>query len=387
MKQNRRINLSPLRAQRGLSRAFSYGQTKYAPAANESLARADAQCPWRLVDWGRDLARLTDMSGRARERTSASRARLSKPTLAMLAACIAAPLAAGVDALAAEQTIEIAGLTVTAWQPDAKPVGKSPVIIFSHGFHGCATQSRFLAAAFASAGYVVLAPNHRDATCAGGTGHFADPPTLPFGNPSAWDETTYRDRADDIRRLIAALEADASWQARIDWSRLGLAGHSLGGHTVLGLGGAWPGWRLSGVKAVLALSPYSQPFVAHQTLKGLSAPVMYQGGTRDPGITPAVSKPRGAYDQSPMPKYFVEFEGAGHLAWTNLPSPAHEAITACSLAFMNHYLKGAAAEATLTQAGSAIAALRYASELGTGSSGTGGERPRLRDRLRQGASP
>jgi predicted dienelactone hydrolase len=321
------------------------------------------------------------------EKTSARRARRSQPTLAMLIACIAAPLAAGAEALAAEQTFEIAGLAVTAWQPDAGAAGKSPVIIFSHGFHGCATQSRFLAAAFASAGYVVLAPNHRDAACAGGSGHFADPPELPFGNPSAWDETTHRDRADDIGRLIAALEADAHWQARIDWSRLGLAGHSLGGYTVLGLGGAWPGWKLGRVKAVLALSPYAQPFVAHRTLKGLSAPVMYQGGTRDPGITPAVRKPMGAYDQSPMPKYFVEFDGAGHLAWTNLTSTAHAQIIAYSLAFMNHYLKGDAADATLTQAGPEVAAFRYASELGTGSSGTTSDRPRQRPQLRQGASP
>jgi predicted dienelactone hydrolase len=316
-----------------------------------------------------------------RAKTIAVRRRFSKATLAILVACIAA----GADALAAEQTIKIAGLTVTVWQPDAKPAGTLPAVIFSHGFHGCATQSRFLATAFASAGYVVFAPNHRDATCAGGSARLADGPEVPFSDPTGWDETTYRDRADDVRRLIAALETDASWQARIDWSRLGLAGHSLGGYTVLGLGGAWPSWKLGRVKAVLALSPYSKPFTVHRTLAGLAAPVMYQGGTRDLGITPGVSKPMGAYDQSPMPKYFVEFDAAGHLAWTNLTSQAHDAIIAYSLAFMNHYLKDAAAGATLTQAATGVAALRYASELGTGSSGAAGERPRLRDRLRQGS--
>ena len=32
-----------------------------------------------------------------------------------------------------------------------------------------------------------------------------------------------------------------------------LAGHSLGGYTVLALAGAWPSWKLANVRAVLAL--------------------------------------------------------------------------------------------------------------------------------------
>lgn len=41
---------------------------------------------------------------------------------------------------------------------------------------------------------------------------------------------------------------------------MGLAGHSLGGYTVLGVGGGWPSWRLSGLKAILAMAPYALPF-------------------------------------------------------------------------------------------------------------------------------
>jgi len=92
--------------------------------------------------------------------------------------------------------------------------------------------------------------------------------------------------------------------------------------------------------------------------------VMYQGGTRDLGVTPWVSKPQGAYDQSPAPKYFVEFDKAGHAAWTNLTSTAHDGIVAYSLAFMNHYVKGQAPDPVLTHARAGVTALRYASELG-----------------------
>jgi pimeloyl-ACP methyl ester carboxylesterase len=179
-----------------------------------------------------------------------------------------------------------------------------------------------------------------------------------------WNDTTYRDRADDICHLIDAIKADDRFRNRADWSRLGLAGHSLGGYTVLGLAAAWPSWKLPGVKAVLALSPYSQPFMVHDTLGKLSAPVMYQGGTWDFGVTPSLDKSMGGYDQSPEPKYFVEFDKAGHGAWTNLPSSAHLAITTYSLAFMNHYVKGESADPVLTRVIPGVAQFRYASEIG-----------------------
>jgi len=261
---------------------------------------------------------------------------------------------------AAEERISIAGLDVMVWQPDDTTPAPLPIVVFSHGFHGCATQSRFLTTALASTGYLVVAPNHRDATCNGGSARWIDRPEQRFGEPATWDETSFRDRADDIIRLVAALKAMPRWRNLIDWQRLGLVGHSLGGYTVLGLGGAWPSWRLDGVKAVLALSPYVQPFLVRHTPAGLGAPVMYQGGTLDFGITPALHKAMGAYDLSPKPKYYVELKGAGHFAWTDLRSTFHGPIVAYSLAFLDHYLQGSAASPLLTQATSAVAILRYA---------------------------
>jgi predicted dienelactone hydrolase len=218
--------------------------------------------------------------------------------------------------------------------------------------------------AFAHAGYLVLAPNHRDATCNGGEATWRGKPEQPLGQPGGWNDSTYRDRADDIRRLLDALRTDDRFRTRIDWNRVGLAGHSLGGYTVVGLAGGWSSWRLSGIKAVLALSPYAQPFTQHRTLSGLSVPVMYQGGTRDLGVTPSLQKSMGAYDLSPEPKYYVEFNRAGHFAWTNISPTAHESIAAYSLAFMNHYVKGDAASGLLTQKRSDVVVLRYQSELG-----------------------
>ncbi len=237
-----------------------------------------------------------------------------------LAVLLALALRTGA-ARAGETSVSIAGLAVTVWQNDAEAAGPRPVVIFSHGFHGCATQTRFLMQAFAGAGYLVFAPNHRDAACGGGS--WFDRPEQSFFHPEDWTDATYRDRAEDIGKLVAALRADQAWRGRIDWDRLALAGHSLGGYTVLGLAGGWPSWRLPGVRAVLALSPYSQPFLRAGTLRELAAPVMYQGGTLDFGTTPALDKAGGAFAASPAPKYFVELAGP-----RTLPGPISAGATA-----------------------------------------------------------
>jgi predicted dienelactone hydrolase len=263
-----------------------------------------------------------------------------------------------------ERNLEIAGLHVTVWSADAAPAGREPVLIFSHGFHGCSTHSRFLMRAFASAGYLVFAPNHADSVCNGGTARPPHSSAPSLGSPEQWTDASYRDRADDIRRLIGAIGADPRFAARADLTRLGLVGYSLGGYAALGLGGAWAAWRLDAVQAVLALSPYVTPFIDRHTLSGLTVPVMYQGGTLDLGITPNLRKPDGAYEQSPPPKYYVEFERADHLAWTDANRWRRGAIVAYSLAFLDHYVKREAARPVLTQSEAQVAKLRFSSELG-----------------------
>jgi predicted dienelactone hydrolase len=235
------------------------------------------------------------------------------------------------------ERLDIAGLKVSAWRP-TEAGSRLPLVIFSHGFHGLSTQSTFLTAALAKNGYLVLAPNHKDAVGHGGGGDWR--PEVGFMHPDQWNDKTYADRADDIRRLIQALHNEKPWSDIIDWSRFALAGHSLGGYTVLGLAGAWPSWKLPQVKAVLALSPYSNPFLPQHSLATLGVPVMYQGGTRDIGITPFIKRHGGAYDLTASPAYFVEFEKAGHFAWTDLVADHQANIEYYSLAFLNKYLKG-----------------------------------------------
>ncbi|MGA2431698.1 MAG: dienelactone hydrolase family protein [Candidatus Acidiferrum sp.] len=238
--------------------------------------------------------------------------------------------------------ISVAGRDVALWAPIGAPPARGyPLVLFSHGFTGCNTQSIFLMEAFAKAGYFVLAPNHKDAHCGSArhSGSFGRP-EKPLGDPQKWSDATYRDRRDDIEAVLDAALAEKSFQGvTVDPGRVGISGHSLGGYTALGLAGAWPSWRDPRIKAVLALSPYSNPYVANGDLAHLNVPVMYQGGTLDLGITPEVRRLNGAYDLTSRPKYYVEFDGAGHLAWTGLNRTYHESIDAYSVAFFDRYLK------------------------------------------------
>jgi predicted dienelactone hydrolase len=229
------------------------------------------------------------------------------------------------------------GVKSTIWRPTNG--SNWPLVIFSHGFHGCSTQSKFLTVRLAQEGYLVVAPNHADAFC-GQISKEQLKPDPKFKDAAAWNESSYKNRATDIKNVIDALKKDPKWVGKIDWGNVALAGHSLGGYTVLGLAGAWASWKLTGIKAVLALSPYCQPFVEQKTLSGITMPVMYQGGTLDIGITPTVKKTDGAYDQTPK-AYFIEFKNAGHFAWTDLKEEFHKEINNYAIEFMNKYLKNA----------------------------------------------
>jgi predicted dienelactone hydrolase len=266
--------------------------------------------------------------------------------------------------LAKGEDITLAGRHTVYWAPKGDDAVRQPLLLFSHGYGGCATQSSFLMQALATDGFWVFAPDHDDARCAGAHADDGAFSLRQFFEPETWNDTNYIDRRDNLVDLLNTLRQDARFSGRIDFSRIGLLGHSLGGYTVLGLAGAWPSWRMPGVKAVLALSPYSQPFNIRHTIADVRVPVMFQGGTRDFGITPAIGKGAGSYEQANPPKYFVEFRGAGHFAWTDLNRRYAASIAAYSVAFFERYLKGSSRNGDLVRPRDDVSRLSYESELG-----------------------
>jgi predicted dienelactone hydrolase len=110
--------------------------------------------------------------------------------------------------------------------PNATPIAgleKFPLILLSHGIGGSSSMMAWLGAALASHGYIAAAVNHP-------------------GNNALEDYTIpgavfWGQRAHDISALLDLLLADPTFGPRIDPKRVGAAGFSLGGLTVIELAG------------------------------------------------------------------------------------------------------------------------------------------------------
>lgn len=99
-----------------------------------------------------------------------------------------------------------------------------PLIVLSHGTGGSAKQLAWLGAALARAGFVAVAVDH--------PGNNATEPYTAEGFILWWE------RATDLTEIIDGILADGDIGPHIDTSRIGAAGFSIGGYTVLELAGA-----------------------------------------------------------------------------------------------------------------------------------------------------
>lgn len=224
--------------------------------------------------------------------------------------------------------------------------GPWPLIIFSHGFGGCAKQSTFLTSYWAEQGYIVAAPDHADAIpCKNVAAYLnANPnniertPERPFREPMQWSDETYITRKEDILFTLSSMLDDPMYKGYIDEDNIGLAGFSLGGYTVLGLTGGWPSWADKRFKAVLAMSPYANPYIVRKGLSRINVPIFYMGGTKDSPVTPIIKKM--GWGQTTAPKYFLELEGGQHISFSERDPRFKDLISQTSLAFFDKYLRG-----------------------------------------------
>ena len=98
---------------------------------------------------------------------------------------------------------------------------KHPLVLLSHGSGGEFSNHNWLIESLVENGYVVAAANHPFNTTGDNTN---------AGIISVWD------RPADMSRLLDSVLADQTWS--IDENRIGAAGFSSGGYTVLALAGA-----------------------------------------------------------------------------------------------------------------------------------------------------
>lgn len=241
---------------------------------------------------------------------------------------------------------------------DSPPLGACPpvpLVLFSHEFGGCALQSIFITEELARHGYVVAAPDHRDAGCAVGSDDLKPLRSDKwFLAPGLWSDESAVDRLDDLRDVMHLVAQDPALAPIVDASNVGAVGHSLGGYTVIGMAGGWQLWKTPELKAVIALSPFVEPFVARGTLSRLGVAVMYQTAwlAWDKRRLEVESE---AYRLTSPPRYFVELKGVAQLdfEWTNLLCLGQADVAAClkyqpnaaaidryAIAFLDRYLKG-----------------------------------------------
>jgi predicted dienelactone hydrolase len=109
---------------------------------------------------------------------------------------------------------------------DATPIAapeKFPLILLSHGIGGSSSMMAWLGAALASHGYIAAAVNHPGNNA---LGDYTIPGAILWGQ-----------RAADLTAILNQLLADPTFGPRIDPKRIGAAGFSLGGLTVIELAG------------------------------------------------------------------------------------------------------------------------------------------------------
>lgn len=214
--------------------------------------------------------------------------------------------------------------------------GPYPVLMFSHGSCGYATQSLFLTALVASYGYVVVSPPHPGNT-------LAEFPTC--GTPAAQVASAV-ERPNDIiyaldQMLAASRDPGSPFFASMDEDRIGMSGHSFGGFTtysVLPLDDRF--------KVAIPMAP------AVPGMPKVTIPSLMMLGQIDSVVgLPAI---RTAYANARSPKVLVEIENAGHFAFSDgcFPSPdcnppvtatqdeAHAQVLRWVVPFLERYLAG-----------------------------------------------
>lgn len=108
--------------------------------------------------------------------------------------------------------------------PVAAAPAQMPFIVVSHGTGGTAMDLSWLCAGLAARGYIVASVDH--------------PGNNALEAPTVAGNTVWWLRADDLSRVIDGVLKIPRFNSRIDRTRIGAAGFSLGGYTVLVVAGA-----------------------------------------------------------------------------------------------------------------------------------------------------
>ncbi len=233
--------------------------------------------------------------------------------------------------------------------PDATT--RFPLLLFSHGFRGSPISSEYITAlgVFASWGYVVVAPFHGDPRFANlsinDLGDFAQL-LLHFRDYTAMQAV----RPLALSAALDVVLSDPSWRDRVDPSRIGAFGASLGGEAVMLLAGArlTDSFGLSSKQVILdrrvmggvGYVPYfGQPFFPsfgrdQAGVDGVTLPFLAIAGTND--TTAPLVTTRQAMIRLTNTREFVTLAGVTH----GFDIPSTGDIFTWSLQFLDAHVAG-----------------------------------------------
>jgi predicted dienelactone hydrolase len=202
--------------------------------------------------------------------------------------------------------------------------GTYPLVIFSHGSsRGARRMSTFLCSHLASHGYLVAALDHSEVVAA----EFAPRAGLTKEEKAARAEAMMSSRVPDVRFLLGRMldGAASGWGVRPDPERIGVAGYSFGGWTVL----AAPDDERR-IGAVVALAPAGgsrpKPGILPAKLDfdwGRDVPTLYLVGDDDT-MTP-LDGMRELFGRTPATKQMVVLRRADHAHFLDYAEQEHEA--------------------------------------------------------------
>jgi dienelactone hydrolase len=221
-------------------------------------------------------------------------------------------------------------LTTRVFSPAAGQPGRPyPLLVFAHGSGGLGDGYDVLLRTWAGAGYVVAAPSFpiaRDDAAAGDW--TVDLPKLPADMSFVIDQ---------VLRLNG--DATSPLHGAVDPERIGVAGHSMGGMTVLAVAGNTC-CHDRRIKAAVVLAGRETPFGSGVFWNRIITPVLLVHGDADLNVTYADG--RRAYNDAPPPRFLLTILGGDHgTPYTGDPDhPQAGLVAGATVDFLDHYLGG-----------------------------------------------
>lgn len=209
-----------------------------------------------------------------------------------------------------------------------------PLIVFSHGLGASREMYGYFGKHMAEIGYVVIAPTHHGSDTEAlrawakenGVGKKND-------EGEGWlqagisDPENLRNRPRDISFVIDRAGKVPELAGKIDFERIGVAGHSFGAYTSCAVGGMTvdlpdakgASFRDARVKAILPMSPQGSGTmgITQESWKGVVVPVFFLTGTNDYGNGGrAASWRREGFERvSGVDDYLFTIDGATHMTF------------------------------------------------------------------------